>query len=439
VTVPTRRLALVLFALLPLALAPALVSPAWGPAWAGALVLAVGAALVDLVLAPPPARLQVEVAAPADMIVGDPRPARVTVGAPGWAWPVPLAVLLDLDGDVLPARSEVAGRAIPGAPARVEVELAARCRGTGQVEAAWVRWTGPLGLVQNTLRKKLDLAVRVGPDLRPVREAALRFSSRREFLVGSKVQRHVGEGSEFEALREYVPGFDRRAIDWKASARRRKLMAREYRPERDHRVLVAIDAGYMMAEPIGGVPRLDHAISAGLLLAYVALRTGDRVGLAAFDEKPRLYLEPRSGNGVYARLRRGATGIAYTRAETNFALGMLHLTRRLDRRSLVVVLTDFADPVGAALMLDALGRLARRHLVLFVALRDTQLETTAEARPRRVDDLGRAVVARDLIRERESVLERLRIQGIHCLDAAPGPAANRAVRRYLDIRRRELV
>jgi uncharacterized protein (DUF58 family) len=115
------------------------------------------------------------------------------------------------------------------------------------------------------------------PDVGSVRRAALRHFSSPQAFLGSKTERYVGDGSEFESLRQYVPGLDTRSIDWKASARHRKLVCRRFRAERNHQLVLAIDSGHLMTVPIEGTTRLDHAIHAALLLSYVALRSGDRV------------------------------------------------------------------------------------------------------------------------------------------------------------------
>jgi uncharacterized protein (DUF58 family) len=194
-----------------------------------------------------------------------------------------------------------------------------------------------------------------------------------------------------------------------------------------------------MAEPLHGLPRLDHAVTSALLLAYVSLRLGDRVGLYGFDRAARVWSEPQGGLGAFARLRTLSASLDYSREETNFTLGLTELSTRLRRRSLVVVFTDFVDTVTAELMVENLARLARRQLVLFVALRDPGLDATALARPRRLGDLHRAVVAADFERERERVLARLRRLGVQCVDAAPGAVSTRLLSRYLDIKRRELI
>ena len=194
-----------------------------------------------------------------------------------------------------------------------------------------------------------------------------------------------------------------------------------------------------MAEPLDGVPRLDHAIHAALLLAWVSLRHGDRVGLFAFDDAPRGFAPPRSGRATFGSLLSLCAGLSYRSAETNFTLGLTDLMNQLRRRSLIVVLTDFADTVTAELMIDNLGRLARRHLVVFVALSDPLLQRLAHGPLAEMADVERAVVAESLLSDREVVLARLRRMGVLVVDSLPDRIGPALVNRYLDIARRERI
>jgi uncharacterized protein (DUF58 family) len=232
---------------------------------------------------------------------------------------------------------------------------------------------------------------------------------------------------------------DSRTIDWKSSARHTRLVAREYRAERDHQIVLAFDTGHLMREPLDGIPKLDHAINAGLLLAYTALKTGDRIGLFAFDSKVRLFAEPRGGMGAFPRVRARTSELDYTREETNFTLAFTSLLGRLRRRTLVVAFTDFVDTVTVELMVENLARAAAKHLVLCVTLRDPELSRLARARPDDVAALHRSVVAEELERERAMVLSRLRKLGVHCLEVPSARVSVALVNRYLDIKRRELV
>jgi len=433
---PTPRGIALAAALFPLSLLPALVHPRLVGAWIVAAALAALAIGLDALLALAPAQLRVDVASPDSLAVGEQGAAVVSLLAPRAVRGVEL--LLDLHPDLAPQPPRKIDLAA-GAEARVEVKLLARRRGRPTLDEAWLRWTGPMGLARRRLRVALDRPVSVVPNLRPVRAAAIRFFGSREITSGVQVERFVGDGSEFDALVEWVPGLDHRAISWKASARHRKLLCQDFRAERNHQVILALDTGHLMAEPLLGVPRLDHAVTSALLLAYVSLRLGDRVGLFGFDRAARAWAEPQGGVGAFPRLKALSAQLDYSTDETNFTLGLTELSARLRRRSLVVVFTDFVDTVTAELMVENLSRLARRQLVLFVALRDPALDEAAVARPRRLSDVYRSVVASDFVRERERVIARLRRIGVLCVDAAPAQISSRLVSRYLDVKRRELV
>ncbi len=193
-----------------------------------------------------------------------------------------------------------------------------------------------IAVVPNTLARR-------GEDL------ALYF---RDALFGAKMQRGWGEGSEFEALREYSPGLDPRYIDWKHSARHREMLVREFRAERNHPIVLAFDTGHLMREPVDDIPRLDHALGSGLLLARVALGAGDLVGLYSFDSRMRYYAPPVRGTQTFRRLQEATAQLHYSAEETNFTLGMAELQARMPRRSLIVLFTDFVDTITAELLLE---------------------------------------------------------------------------------------
>jgi uncharacterized protein (DUF58 family) len=436
VTQPTPRALWLAAAGLGVSLLPALVNARLWTLWAAAAALTLLAIGLDAALAVRPRELSIGAKAPATLAIGEEGLLEVTLSSP--RGPGRVEVLCELDEQFAPqppAAAVVRARE----PATLAFTLLGRKRGQLTVDNVWCRWEGPLGLVRRQQRQPVDATVAVVPDVRPVRAAAFRYFSQRETQLGVQVERYVGSGSEFDALREYVPGLDHRAIDWKASARHRKLLSQDFRAERNHQVVLALDTGHLMSEPLSGISRLDHALTSALLLAYVSLKLGDRVGLYGFDQKAQAWSEPAGGLGAFARLQHVSAGLQASPAETNFTLGLTELSVRLRRRSLVVVFTDFVDTVTAELMVDNLARLARRQLVVFVALRDPALAAIAGAPPRQLKDLYRATVAADFERERERVLVRLRRLGILCVDAAPGEVSTRLVNRYLDVKRRELV
>jgi uncharacterized protein (DUF58 family) len=433
---PTRRAILLAALGLPVALLPMVVNPRLWPFWPaylGLLALAMGA---DALAAPRRGLLSGAVEMPRTLYIGEAEEAVLTLRLPA-SRPLPVTVAVDLS-DRLAPQPPLRGR-VAATGAALPFRLVPLRRGRAAVERAWVRFSGPLGLMDAVARIELKAQASVVPNIRPVKAVALRFLTDRELRTGLKIERYRGDGTELDSLREHAAGDDRRSIDWKASARHKKLVARQFRAERNHQVLIAIDTGHLMCEPLAGIPKVDHAVNAALLLAYVSLRAGDRVGLATFDARLGLYVEPKGGVRGFGVLSQMAAQVDYSDRETNFTLGLTSIGQRTSRRSLIVVLTDFVDTVSAELMVENLGRLSRRHVVVFVALQDPGLAATAAAVPSGLLALNRAVVAGGLLRDREVVLRRLRRLGVLPIDAEPAAVTSRLINTYLDIKRRERI
>lgn len=431
---PSRRAIALVAAGLVLSVLPALGMPGLWSSWMFFWVVVVLLLAVDAALAVRARDIRTDLTLPGTLYVGADHDASIRVTAPSRT---ALELKVDLSDNLEaqpPQRALVTQQGVTF-PLRVFPNR----RGLATVENAWLRFAGPLGLMMRSVRVPLHGSASVVPNVPGVRAAALSFWSEREFNAGLKVERYVGDGSEFDALREFAPGFDRRTIDWKASARHTKLFCRQFRAERSHQVVLAVDTGRLMAEPLGGIPRLDHAVHAALLLGYFGARAGDRVSLYAFDERPRTYMAPKGGMPAFRAMLAASGKIEYSDAETNFTLGITHLASRLNRRSLVVVLTDFVDSVTAELLLENVQRLAKRHLVVFVALRDPLFSQMTEQAPRNISDLDRAVVAGSLLRERELVMRKLTRQGVFCIDALPEHVGVALINRYLEVKRREMI
>lgn len=311
-------------------------------------------------------------------------------------------------------------------------------RGSAAIDALWLRWPGMLGLVWRQKRIVLDRKIAILPDVRPLRAEALRLF-RRDASIGEIVQVDTGAGGEFQALADFRQGMDRRAIDWKASARHGGLIAKEYRTERNNEIVFAIDAGRLMCEPVDGVPRIDRAISAALTAAFVALKLGDKVSLFGFDARPRVSSGAVSGVASFATFQGLAAELDYSNEETNFTLALTTLGSQLKRRSLILVFTDFVDPTSAELMLRNIGRLAERHLVLFVLMHDVELEAMANAAPEHSADVSRAVIAASMLRERRIVVARLQRLGVHIVEAHHDRVGTELVNAYLGLKRRNLL
>jgi uncharacterized protein (DUF58 family) len=311
-------------------------------------------------------------------------------------------------------------------------------RGLARFERLWVRWTGPLGLAWNQGLVHLDAAFPVLPDLRPVHDQGARIFQRYA-LEGMITQLARGEGSDFDTLVDFRTGMDRRSIDWKQSARHVKLLAKQYRTERNNQIVFAVDAGRQMCEPVAGLARVDRCVSAMLLTGWIALKLGDRVAINAFDARPRLSSGLVSGAGAFSELERVAAEIDYSGEETNYTFALTTLGARLTRRSMIILFTEFADTVSADFLLRALRRLVEKHLVVVVVLRDEELESIAAREPETSDDVTRAVTAAELLKERRVVITRLQHLGVHVVESEYDKVSERLVQSYLDLKKRDLL
>lgn len=374
--------------------------------------------------------------APADSEVGE--PLRIIVAADilgrisRSAVEAALQVDPRLDDD---GRIEVALTFDPGSDSWQGVaDTVPNRRGTAPIGKLWLRWSGPLGLGARQVTHELDQEIRIWPDLSPIRSPELQ-NYLRDSQFGLIARRIRGEGTQFEALSEYEAGMDRRRIDWKASARHTKLYARENESERNNQIVFAFDCGQAMCEPVEGLPRIDRAVTAALTASYVALKGGDRVSLFGFAKRPEIMTPFVGDTRAFHQLQSAAAGLDYHAEEPNFTLALASLTARLQRRSLVVLFTDFTDPTGAELMIESVGRLVDKHLVLFVTIQDAELEEMAEADPNTLDDLAAAVTANTLTKQRALVLLRLRQMGVDIIEAPWDQIGYRLIDSYLNIKR----
>lgn len=429
---PTTRAAILLAVAAPFALLIAAVAPAaWivAPALGGALLVLV---LLDAAFAGGLADLRV--IAPDDVEVGE--PASITVladlvrASPRAA---PQAALA-LDSRLCRGGRLVLALAPDSGTWTGTATIAPNRRGTGPVERVWLRWSGPLGLAHRQVSRPLDQAVRVWPNIAPVRSPALQIFLR-DAQFGLVARRIRGEGTEFEALADYEPGMDRRRIDWKSSARHARLYAKEYETERNNQIVFAFDCGQAMCEPVAGLPRIDRAVTAALTTAYIALKAQDRVALFGFAGRPALMTPFITAPRDFHRLQKAAAALDYHAEEPNFTLALSSLSARLQRRSLIVLFSDFSDPTSAELMIENVGRLVERHLVIFVVMADAELAGFVAAPAHDLQAVAMAVTATALARQRALVLQRLRQLGVRIVEAPYDTIGNRLLDAYLGVKR----
>jgi uncharacterized protein (DUF58 family) len=303
-----------------------------------------------------------------------------------------------------------------------------------------VRLAGPLGLAVRQYSFTTPGEARVFPNLAGVSQYRMLALRGRLREAGLRSLRQRGAGTSFESLREHRVGEDRRRVDWKATARRSRLIARNYEVERSQSILLLVDAGRLMtAEVERGFARLEYALNAALVLAHVAVSRDDRVGALVFADKIQGWVPPTRGRGALERVTGLLADAEGRLAEPDIEGAFRHLATRGRKRSLLVLFTDVVDPDVSAQVLAHVARAAGRHLALVVTLRDLDLERRAREVPQTAEDAYCRAAAEELLHAREQALAVLRRRGVSVLDASPTNLTAAVIDRYLDLKARMLI
>ncbi len=432
ITVPARgALVLALAGLVPALLV--LAWPAAGWIWFLALAAAVVVAAVARGRTPLPADLEVERAVDPRLYIGVDAPVRLTVRNRARG-PVTLqlrdAPPADLGDGELGAPVTVPA----GGEHTFEYPVRACDRGSYRFPEVWARWWSPWAVWRRQHRYPVDSTVAVYPDIRALTDISPLMIRKWYSELGIKEQRRRGQGTEFDHIKEHTPDDGTAGIDWKATARRHKPMVRQYRIEQNHDVVIGVDAGRLMGSRVGGITKLDHAINATLLLSRVCLVSDDRPGVLTFASSIQRFVPPAGDRGQMERLLRSLHDLQSDFAETNYRRVLSYLDTHQKKRSLVILLTDFVHGQADHQLVETVATLSRRHLVLFVALRDPFLDALARAVPDGDEALYAKVVAQGIEEDRRVVLRTLRGRGVHTLDLEPAQVTQRVINRYLQLR-----
>jgi uncharacterized protein (DUF58 family) len=430
--IPTRRLVALAAAPIALAIAVPFVPGVWIPLVAIDIALAV-IALLDALIA----WGNVGVARKFAPVQAIGRPFEVTLTVQNLGRRrLSLRVADDAPGpaDGLPAAIVLPG----GTQGEVTYTMRVDKRGAHPFGAVAVRWKSPLGLWERQRRIDAPGSLRVYPDFAQLRSYGLQARADEQRLP-VRVRRRPGGENEFERLRPYVPGDPYRHIDWRATARRGDFVSREYGQEVNQNLIFLLDAGRMMSAANGSLTSFDHALNAALMMAQVALRHGDRVGFLAFDHQVRAWLPPRGGTRSGGRLIRATYDLFPSLAEPDYAMAFRHLSKRVRRRSLVVLLTAVVDEPNAALSSALVRGLAGRHLPLCVWVRDGELTALAEGPADNRSDAYVRAAAAEIVGWREKALANVRRSGALVVDSPPERLTPQLLSRYLEIKARRML
>lgn len=428
-----RAVLVALAGLVPVALLP---SPLTVVAWT---VVVVALCVVDALLAASPHRLAVSRRLPTSVRLSGTADAVLTVRNLGTR--TARAVVRDgwppstLPGGDAPTGARTPRHRLdvpPGEARRATTTLVPTRRGDAVVERVTVRTLGPLGVAGRQASLPVPGRLRVLPEFASRRHLPSRLARLRE-LDGRAAVQVRGAGTEFDSLREYVGGDDVRSIDWRATARRREVVVRTWRPERDRHVVLVLDTSRTSAARVLDATRLEASVEAALLLGVLASHAGDRVELLAYDRRVRARAVDTHSSRVLPALAEALAGVQPALVETDWAGLVGQVRARVSRRALVVLLTSL-DPASVEQgLLDVVGGLTRRHQVVLASVADPELEELRVAR-RTADEVFDAAAAERATLERAAVGVRLRQRGVEVVEAAPDDLAPRLADTYLALK-----
>jgi uncharacterized protein (DUF58 family) len=406
-----------------------------------AIAYHVGLVLVlarDLALLPGRSGYRVRRLMPEPFSLGEHEEVRVVVENPAAAGL--LATIADhAPADLTPQPREIAGTFDRNGRLELAYGTSSPRRGAYRFGAVDLQVSRRDGWWRRQVRLQHPDEVAVFPNVVAIKRMQLTLRRGLRVMAGLRRARPPGASTAFAGLRDYVRGDDIRRVSWTATARRDHPVVVEVEAERGQQVMIAIDCGRLMTAPAGELDKLDHAINAALMLAWVAQAYGDRVGLMTFDDRVTSFIKPERGSAQLRRITEELYAIKPEYVEPDFGHAFTHLSLRLGRRSMVVVLTDLQDPEASKELVAHCLRLAARHLVLVVAMSDPSV---VNARQAPVTTSSRAyewAAAEEFMASRRESFELLRRGGVLGLDVVAGNLSPALVERYLELKERALL
>jgi uncharacterized protein (DUF58 family) len=354
------------------------------------------------------------------------------------AAPVQVSVRDELP-DMFEAKTELPEVTLPaGGEARLSYDVRPLSRGAHRFGDVILRVRGERGLVQKQLALAVTDTAKVYPNFRGADQYQLLAQIDQRDEVVRKPRPFKAAGTDFESLRLYIPGEDPRNMDWKATARRGAPISRNKQVEKGQQLAVLLDAGRLMAETIGKYSKLEHALNATVMLSYVVQKRGDALSVASFSNKIESFLPTVRGPSLLSRVLESLYAVQVRPVESDYWQAIAQVLMLLNRRSLVILLTDVLDASASAGLINNLSRAAEKHLVLCVVLREPAVGEMARAVPASVEDTYRKAAACDQLRRRRLALENMRSRGILVLETDPAHLGVHLVKRYLEIRQANL-
>lgn len=323
------------------------------------------------------------------------------------------------------------GYIMPHSKKDFEYEVVPRKRGAFKFGDIHIRYESNLKLCMKQFKVPLQREYKVYPNLKDLKKYKLAVYNSKFHSTGYKSFKMLGNGTEFESLRDYVLGDEYRKINWKATARENRPIVNQYEPEKNQHVYMLIDTGRPMSYSVRGYKKLDVAINTALLLSDIVNQNGDRSGLMLFNTEVNNLIMPGKGHNHRNRLMEALYHIEHTNDTSNYEEAFYHLKRKERRRSLIFLFTDFDTIEEAEEMMKVLSVLSKNNIVIAILLEDEKLEKMASISAEKEHEVFNKGVAIELLKERKKIIHKLNAKGIMSIECPPEKLAMNVINKYL--------
>lgn len=299
--------------------------------------------------------------------------------------------------------------------------------------------SSPLNLFSRRFRFSADKMVPVYPSYIQMRKYELMAISHRLTDTGIKKIRRIGQNQEFELIKEYVMGDDFRTVNWKATARKSRLMVNQFQDERSQQVYSLIDKGRVMQMPFDGMSLLDYAINATLVISNIAVKKFDKAGLITFQDKIGTMLPAGRLNNQMATIQEILYNQKTAFLESDFSVLYSTIRRSISHRSLLLLFTNFESIHSLQRQLPYLLSLARTHLLIVIFFENTELKQLIDEPAETVKDIYHKAIAERFSYEKRLIVKELQKHGIQSILTAPEKLTINTVNKYLELKARNLI
>ncbi len=293
-----------------------------------------------------------------------------------------------------------------------------------------------LQLVERRFTYDFDIETAVYPSIIQMKKYELMAISNRLTDYGIKKIRRIGTNSEFDQIKEYVQGDDIRVVNWKATARRNKLMVNQFMDERSQAVYAVIDMGRLMKMPFQELSLLDYAINSSLVISNIALQKYDKAGLLTFSHKIHTILQAQRANNQLSSILEHLYKQETDFMESNFALLNIAVRRKINQRSLLLIYTNFESVSSMRRQLPYLKNLAKQHLVVTILFKNTEVEKLVKEKTKNLEDVYVTTIAEKYEFEKKQIVKELNLNGIQTILTRPQDLSVAVINKYLELKAR---